>query len=134
MGVLSTQEQTLLKTQVKALASMATLGPQGEPHNSPLWFEWDGTYIKFSLTSTRQKFRNVQRDPRVALSIIDPNDSYHYLEIRGKVARIEDDTDTTFVNTLARKYLGTDAPENVLKEQRITVYVLPQRIFSVLAR
>jgi len=54
------------------LVHVATIGPQGEPHNTPVWFDWDGTYIRFSQTKTRQKFRNLQRDPRIALCIVDP--------------------------------------------------------------
>jgi PPOX class probable F420-dependent enzyme len=90
------------------LAHVATLGPKGEPHNTPLWFDWDGNHIRFSLTPTRQKFRNLARDPRLALSIVDPNNPYRSLEIRGKVVRIEEDPDLHFLNALTKRYLGRD--------------------------
>ncbi|MDP8992658.1 MAG: PPOX class F420-dependent oxidoreductase [Actinomycetota bacterium] len=53
----------------KGLAHVATIGPTGEPHNSPVWFEWDGEHVLFSQTKTRQKYKNLLRDPRVSLSI-----------------------------------------------------------------
>ena len=91
-----------------ALAQVATIGPQGEPHNTPVWFDWDGTYIRFSQTKTRQKFRNLQHDPRIALCIIDPKNPYRHLEIRGKVVRIEEDPDLHFLNGLTKRYLDRD--------------------------
>ncbi|GHO90467.1 putative pyridoxamine 5'-phosphate oxidase [Reticulibacter mediterranei] len=90
------------------LAHVATIGPKGEPQNTPVWFDWDGSHIRFSQRKDRQKFRNLQRDPRLALSIVDPNDPYRALEIRGKVVRIEEDPDLHFLNALTKRYLGRD--------------------------
>ena len=90
------------------LAHVATIGPKGEPHNTPVWFDWDGNHIRFSQTKARQKFRNLERDPRLALSIVDPNNPYRALEIRGKVVRIEEDPDLHFLNALTKRYLGRD--------------------------
>jgi PPOX class probable F420-dependent enzyme len=90
------------------LAHVATIGPKGEPHNTPVWFDWDGNHIRFSQTRDRQKFRNLERDPRLALSIVDPNNPYRNLEIRGKVVRIEEDPDLLFLNALTKRYLGRD--------------------------
>ncbi len=90
-----------------ALAHVATIGPDGEPQNSPVWIDWDGTYLRFAqVTGYRQKVRNLQREPRVALSIVDPANPYRYLEVRGTVERIEPDPDRAFINAMARKYLG----------------------------
>ena len=101
------QEYTdLLHTAVPA--HVAIVGPKGEPHNTPVWFDWDGSHIRFSQTKFRQKFRNLQRDPRIAFSIVDPNNPYRSLEIRGKVVRIEEDPDLHFLNGLTKRYLGQD--------------------------
>ena len=59
-----------------ALVHVATLGPNGEPQNNPVWFDWDGEHIKFSQTKTRQKYRNINREPRIALSLVDPENPY----------------------------------------------------------
>ncbi len=91
-----------------ALAHVATIGPEGEPQNNPVWFDWDGQHVKYSQTKTRQKYRNLNRDPRIALSIVDPENPYRYLEVRGEVTRIEEDPDLDFINSMAKKYLGLD--------------------------
>lgn len=107
-----------------ALAHVATLGPEGEPQNNPVWFDWDGEHLKFSQTKTRQKYRNVGRDPRLALSIVDPENPYRYLEIRGEVVRIEEDPDLDFINAMAKKYLGQDKyPFHQPGDERVVVYV-----------
>src|SRR5829696_7240059 len=74
-----------------ALAHIATIGARGEPQSTPVWFGWDGTYIRFSQTKRQQKYRNLLRDPRVALSIVDPLNPYRYLEVRGTAVAFEDD-------------------------------------------
>lgn len=71
--------------QSKAFAHLATLGVNGEPQSSPMWFLWDGEYIKFTHTTNRKKYQNIQRDPRVSISITDSDDPYTYAEFRGVV-------------------------------------------------
>ena len=92
----------------KALAHVATIGPEGEPQVNPVWFGTQDGYIVFSQTTTRQKFRNVQDEPRVAFSIVDPTNDYRYLEVRGVVERIDPDPDNAFINSMAKKYMGED--------------------------
>jgi hypothetical protein len=60
--------------QSTAVAHVATIGPEGETQNSPVWSDWDGEYVMFSQTKTRQKLRNLSREPKIALSIVDPED------------------------------------------------------------
>jgi len=90
------------------IAHVATIGPDGEPHSSPVWFDWDGEQLLFSQVTQRQKYQNLQRDPRVAVSILDPDNPYRNVEIRG-TAEFEEDTDRSFVNSLAKKYMGEDS-------------------------
>jgi PPOX class probable F420-dependent enzyme len=117
--------------QSKSLAHMATIGPKHEPQSNPVWFDWDGTYVRVSQTRTRQTYRNVQRDPHVALSITDPNNPYHYLEIRGKVVRIEDDPQKKFIDSLAKKYMGADTyPYSQPGEERVILYIQPEHTTS----
>ena len=116
--------EDLLETT--ALVHVATIGPDGEPQNNPVWFDWDGDYIKFSQTKTRQKYKNVSRDPRLALSIVDPENPYRYIEIRGEVKKVEEDPDNDFINAMANKYLGLDEyPYHQPGDERIVVYVEP---------
>jgi hypothetical protein len=115
--------------QSKALAFIATIGPKGEPQNNPVWFDWDGTHLLFSQTTARQKYRNLQRDPRIAMTIVDPENPYRYLEVRGTVARIDDDPDKAFIDAMAKKYLGQDTyPYHQPGDERVIIVVEPQHI------
>src|SRR5699024_7558835 len=70
----SEKQQDVLRKP--AFGHVATLGPSGEPQTSPVWIDWDGEFLKFSQTSTRQKLKNLERDRRVAVSATDPDDPY----------------------------------------------------------
>lgn len=110
-----------------ALAHVATIGPDGEPQNNPVWFGWDGTHLLFSQTKVRQKFRNLSREPRLVLSIVDPENPYRYLEVRGEVARVEEDPDLDFINAMAKKYLGMDEyPYHQPGDERVVIHVEPR--------
>ena len=111
-----------------ALAHVATIGPDGAPQVNPVWFDWDGRYLRFSQTTQRQKVRNLRRDPRIALSIVDPNNPQRYLELRGVVASIEPDPDLAFVDKVTRKYMGRerDPSWNPPGEERVVVVVEPR--------
>ena len=92
-----------------------------------VWFGWDGTHVLFSQTTQRQKYRNLQRDNRIALSIVDPANDYRYLEIRGVVERIDPDPDNAFINSMAKKYLGQDVyPFHQPGDERVVVVVRPR--------
>lgn len=110
----------------KGFAHVATIGADGAPQSTPVWYGWDGRHVCFSHVRGRQKLRNIERDPRVALSILDPDDPYRYLEVRGRVVAVDDDADLAFINSMAKKYLGVD--ENPWAEpgqERVVVRVAP---------
>jgi PPOX class probable F420-dependent enzyme len=110
-----------------ALAHVATVGPDGAPQNNPVWFGTQNGYIHFSQTTNRQKFRNLQRNPKIALSIVDPASPYRYLEIRGVVERIDPDPDNAFIDAMAKKYLGADVyPWHLPGDERVVVVVRPE--------
>lgn len=113
--------------ETKALAHVATIGPKGEPQNNPVWFGWDGEHVLFSQTKGRQKYRNVQRDPRIALSIVDPTNPGRYLEIRGSVVRIDEDEGNAFINAMTKKYIGQDEYLwHQPGDERVVVVVKPE--------
>jgi PPOX class probable F420-dependent enzyme len=108
-----------------ALAHVATIGPNGAPQSNPVWFGWDGTYVLISQTTARQRYRNLQRTPLIALSIVDLENPFRYLEIRGSVEIVED-TDRAFIDSMARKYLDKPTfPWHDPSEHRMIVKVLP---------
>src|SRR5687768_10169572 len=90
-----------------AVANVATVGADGAPQVNPVWFDWDGTNLRFGQITTRQKVRNLRRDPRIAVSIADPANPARDLEIRG-VARLVPDPDAEVSHRLAKKCLGLD--------------------------
>ncbi|MEA2448022.1 MAG: uncharacterized protein QOK47_1659 [Actinomycetota bacterium] len=111
----------------KVFAQWATIGPTGEPQVNPVWFDFDGEHILISQTKTRQKFRNVKRDPRVAISFLDPDNPYRYLEVRGEVVDITDDEGNAFINKMAQKYLGQPEYQwHQPGDERIVVRIQPK--------
>jgi PPOX class probable F420-dependent enzyme len=119
----------LLAWETRSFAHVATIGPDGEPQSSPVWFEWDGTHIKFSLTTNRQKYRNLQRDKRASFSVIDPANSYRYIEIRGELDEIEPDPDIDFISRMAKKYIDKDRyPWHKEGDERVVMKVKPIKI------
>ncbi len=65
------------------LAHVATIGPHGEPQTNPIWYIWDNDRFWMSIGPTGQKAKNLERDPRIAVSMADPENPIHYLELRG---------------------------------------------------
>lgn len=101
------------------LGHLATTRPDGSPQVNPMWFLWDGTHLRFTHTSKRAKFRNVAREPRVAMSVVDPDHPSRYLEVRGTVESVEEDPTGAFYVTLAQRYSRppnppADAPDRVV--------------------
>lgn len=114
--------------ETTALAHVATIGPDGLPQNNPVWVGWDGTHVLFSQTTGRQKYRNLQANPAVALSIVDSTNPYRYLEIRGTVVEIVDDPGNAFINSMAKKYMGQDVyPWHQPTDHRVVVKVQPTK-------
>ncbi|WP_435110580.1 PPOX class F420-dependent oxidoreductase [Nocardiopsis synnemataformans] len=121
----SEKQQAVLRKP--AFGHVATLGPDGSPQSSPVWIDWDGEFLRFSQTTTRQKLQNLKRDGRISVSATDPDDAYMYVEVRGVVDRVEEDQDKAFINEMAQKYLGTPYPWDNPDEERVIVYVRPER-------
>src|SRR6267142_2345015 len=113
--------------QKRAFASLATLMPDGRPQVTPVWVDFDGEHVIFNSAKGRQKDRNVRRDPRVALAIIDPDNPYRYMEIRGKVAEITEQGANEHINKLAKKYMGLDKyPYSRPDEVRVIYKIRPE--------
>ncbi|MBA8827362.1 hypothetical protein FHX42_004758 [Saccharopolyspora lacisalsi] len=116
----------------RAFAHIATIGPNGEPQSNPVWVDWDGRYLKFSQTTTRQKYRNLRREPRIAVSALDPEQPYRYLEVRGRVVNVEDDQDNAFIDRMAKKYMDADEyPYHQPGDHRVILYVEPEHTTSM---
>lgn len=111
----------------RAFAALTTLMPDGSPQTTPVWVDTDGEYVIFNSAKGRQKDRNVRRDPRVALAIVDPDNPYRYLEVRGKVAEITEQGADAHIDKMAKKYLGQDKyPYRQGGEIRVIYKVRPE--------
>ena len=109
-------------------AQVAMVMPGGMLANNTVAFLWDGKSVRFSTLKSRQKYRNLKRDNRVALCISDPANPWRYLEIRGTVD-IEDDKDRSFINRIAKKYMNKDVyPFDKPDDERVTFTVKPTRV------
>jgi PPOX class probable F420-dependent enzyme len=92
----------------KAFANLVTLMPGGQPQVTPVWVDYDGHYVVINTAEGRQKDKNLQRDRRVALSILDPDNPYRYLEVRGHVAERTRNGADQHIDAMAKKYLEKD--------------------------
>lgn len=111
----------------RAFASLATLMPNGAPQVTPVWCDLEGDLVVINSAKGRQKDRNLRRDPRVALSITDPENPYRYLEIRGKVVEITEQGAAEHIDKMAKKYLGADKyPYGQPGEVRVMYKIQPE--------
>jgi PPOX class probable F420-dependent enzyme len=118
-----------LVTTKKAFANLATVKPNGSPQVTPVWFDFDGQSIRVNSARGRTKDKNMRRDPRVALSILDPVNPYRYLEIRGRVIKITEDGAVKHINALAKKYRGTETYRSRSPDEVRVIYVIePRRV------
>lgn len=127
--------QTLPKTHADLLerpnfAHLATVRPDGTPQSSVMWFDWDGSVLRMTHTKTRQKFKNLQQQPQVAISIADPDDQYRFLEVRGVVESIvDDDESASFYRGLQKRYGQNYRVKDL--DVRVIVTIRPQTYIAV---
>jgi PPOX class probable F420-dependent enzyme len=113
----------------KAFANLVTVMPNGNPQVTPVWFDFDGKYVRVNSARGRVKDKNMRRDPRVALSILDPDNPYRYLSIRGRVVKITETGAVEHINALAKKYRGMDTYRSPRPDEVRVMYVIePRRV------
>ena len=116
----------------KTFATLGTLMPDGSPQVTPVWFDYDGKHARVNSALGRVKDKNIRRDPRVSLSIPDPENPYRYLEIRGKVVDITQNGADDHINSLSQKYLGNPVyPYRQPGEVRVLYKIEPVKFSSM---
>jgi PPOX class probable F420-dependent enzyme len=116
----------------KAFASLATLMPDGRPQVTPVWCDYDGSSVIVNSARGRRKDLNMRAEPRVSLAIIDPENPYRYLEVRGKVTEITESGADAHINKMAKKYLGVDQyPYRQPGEVRVLYKIKPEQVSSM---
>jgi PPOX class probable F420-dependent enzyme len=115
------------------IAALATLMPDGHPQVTPVWCSYDGTHVIVNATAGRQKHKNMAERPRVTLMVVDPQDQFRYLEIRGVVEEItaegggESMNDLSLLYTGKPKRYGIEAPPREVSE-RLLYKIKPTRV------
>ena len=120
-------EKTRKLLDGRNFATVATLNRDGGPQTSVVWIAREEDAVLFSTTAGRQKARNLARDPRVSLTVLDIENPYHSADIRGSAELIED-PEKTLPRTLSQKYLGEDPPAESEEVLRLIVRVTPQKV------
>ena len=124
----SVSEDLLALLRKPLFVHVATVMPDGTPQSTPVWIDTDGENVLFNTAKGRVKHRNMLRNPAVALSLIDDENPYRMVEIRGTVELDEDGADD-HIDFLAKKYLNEDKyPFRQPGEERIIVRVRPVAI------
>jgi len=117
---ISFNEATLRLLDGRNYAVLATINPDGSPHSSAMWVGRDGDDLLFSTLEGRVKHRNMLRDPRVSVSVLDSADPENYVEFRGRVSMTPDPGRLLHIQ-LSRKYDGADPGEDRPGAHRVIV-------------
>lgn len=113
--------------QSKTFAAVTTLLPDGTPMTKILWVDSDGEHLLINTETHRQGFRNITRDPRVTVTLIDPKSPYRFAEVRGRaVETVTGPEARDHIDQLSRKYTGRDYPGEIQSE-RVIVKIAPTR-------
>jgi PPOX class probable F420-dependent enzyme len=115
-----------LLTSKKAFAHIATLQPDGSPQVTPVWFDYTNGKVRVNTAKGRVKARNMSEGSKVALSILDPDNAYRYIQIRGTVTKETTDGAIAHIDSLAKKYLDKDVyPWHNPKDERVIYEITP---------
>ena len=112
----------------QVLANLATLMPDGRPQVTPVWCDLDGALVQINTAIDRQKDRNLVRDGRVALALVDPQNPYRYLEVRGRVLERTTVGADAHIDRLSQKYLGKPYPYRQPGETRVLFRIKPEHV------
>lgn len=122
----------LFQQQKKAFANLATVMPDGTPQVTPVWFDFNGGKIRVNTAKGRTKARNMTEGAAVALAIMDPENAYRHIQVRGHVRRVTQDGADAHIDSLAKKYLGQDKyPFSQPGEVRILVEIEPEHVSTM---
>lgn len=128
MATIPEQAKALLKG--KNFAHLATLMPDGSPQVTPVWVDHDGDTVLVNTAKGRIKHRNLERDGRVALSVMDHENPYVYLAVRGKVRSMSEGPEAdAHIDSLAQRYVGTEKYEfGAPGEVRVLIEIEPEKV------
>jgi PPOX class probable F420-dependent enzyme len=118
-----------LLTVKKPLANIATTMPDGSPQVTPVWFDYTNGKIRINTARGRVKANNMKVGSKVALAIVDPDNAYRYIGIRGPVIAEDEREADAHIDSLAKKYLNQDKyPFRTPGEKRVTYVIEPASV------
>ena len=118
-----------LLQQKKAFASLATVMADGSPQVTPVWFDYTNGVIRVNSAKGRTKSRNMREGAQVALSIMDPDNAYRYIQVRGKVTKVTEQGAGAHIDSLAKKYIDKDKyPWSRAGEVRVIFEITPAAV------
>ena len=112
----------------RTFANFATLLPDGSPHVVQTWVDREGDVVLINTIDGSQKHKNAIRDPRVALTVTDPNDQFNVAIIRGRVKEITYEGAEDHIDRMAKKYLGQDKYMRRWPQKRVLIKIEPTRV------
>jgi PPOX class probable F420-dependent enzyme len=116
----------------QAFAHLGTLMADGSPQVTPVWCDYDGTHIRINSAKGRVKDKNMRRNKKVALSIMDPDNPYRYLAVQGVIVEITEQGADAHIDSLAKKYLGKDKyPFGQPDEVRVIYKIRPEKVSTM---
>jgi PPOX class probable F420-dependent enzyme len=116
----------------QSFAHLGTLMPDGSPQVTPVWCDYDGSHIRINTAKGRVKDKNMRRNKKVALSIVDPDNPYRHLSVRGQVEEITEQGADAHIDALAKKYLGKDKyPFRQPGEVRVIYKIRPEKVSAM---
>lgn len=116
--------------------NVSTVSPDGQPQATVVWWDRDDETIQINTTKDRQKYKNFQRDPHVALLAFDPKNPYRWMQIRGVVESITEEGGRDHIESLSRKYTGQhyyggfNKWSNPEDETRVVVRIRPEKVLT----
>jgi len=115
----------------QAFANLATLNADGSPQVTPVWVDFDGANIVVNTARGRVKDKNLRREKRVALTILDPENPYRYLGVQGRVVEMTEQGADAHIDQMAKKYLNKDTyPFRAPGEVRVIVKIKPEKVHA----
>lgn len=109
-------------------AVVATLRPDGSPHSVATWYAWEDGLVLLNMDVSRARLGHLRHDPRVSLTVLDEDDWYHHVSLRGNVIRIEEDVGLEGIDRLSQRYLGR--PYSNRERTRFNAWMQPERWHS----
>ena len=110
------------------VCALATLMADGQPQVTPVWCDYDGQYVRINTARGRQKDRNMTKRAKVTVLLIDPQNAYHWVEVRGHIVEVTENGAREHIDQLARKYTGKNYVYQQPDQVRVMYKIEPDKV------